>query len=145
MTSQLPAITEFTEDESLQHLGSATFGRLAFQIAGRVEVFPINYRLDGRRLVFRTAPGTKLVGTVIAGEVAFQVDEVGEQLAWSVLVHGPARVLDTQAEIEQASQLSLRPWVPTVKREYVEISIAEIAGRAYRLGPEPQPEPETIA
>lgn len=137
--------TDFTDDECLARLATQSFGRLAFHVAGSIEIFPVNYVLLERRILFRTAPGTKLAGTVIASDVAFQVDHVDEQRAWSVIAHGRARHLEREDEIEAASELQLRPWIATRKPEYVEIAIARVSGREYRLGPEPLPEPDLIS
>lgn len=132
--------TDFTDDECLARLGTQTFGRLAFHVAGRIEIFPVNYVLHERRILFRTAPGTKLAGTVIASSVAFQVDHIDERTAWSVIAHGRPRHLERDAEIDAASELPLRPWIATSAPEFVEISIERVSGREYRLGPAPLPE-----
>ena len=139
------AVNDYTDDECLAQLASQSLGRLAFHVGGRIEIFPVNYHAEGRRIVFRTAPGTKLAGAVIASDVAFQVDLVTGDAAWSVIAHGRARHLEHEADIEAAAELPLRPWIPTTKREFVEIEIATLSGREYRLAPEPLPEPETAA
>lgn len=144
MTAESP-ITDYTDEQSLERLASKSFGRLAFHVGGRVEIFPVNYHAHDRRILFRTAPGTKLAGTIIASDVAFQVDEITGASAWSVIAHGRPRHLEREAEIEEAAALPLRPWLPTSKREFVEITIDRISGREYRLGPEPLPEPETVS
>ncbi|GGA66193.1 hypothetical protein GCM10011490_16090 [Pseudoclavibacter endophyticus] len=136
------SFTDFTDADCLARLSGKSFGRLAFHVSGLIEIFPVNYRLVGRRILFRTAPGTKLAGTIIASDVAFQVDSIDEETAWSVIAHGRARLLETADEIEQASQLPLRPWVQTPTQEFVEILIARAKGREYRLGPDPLPEHE---
>lgn len=144
MTQDVP-FKDFSDDECLEHFASRTFGRLAFSVGGTVEIFPVNYYLVDRKLLFRTAPGTKLAGTVISSDVAFQVDSVLPDRAWSVIAHGRARHLEHGDEIDEAAKLPLKPWVPTVKLEFVEIAIERMSGREYRLGPEPLPEPELIS
>lgn len=126
-------------------LSGHTLGRLIERIGDVTEVFPVNYWSDGHRIVFRTAPGTKLVGTVIANEILFQADYVTERTAWSVIVHCTARILHSAEEIDRASELDLKPLVPTVKEVFVELSVNELSGRFFNLGEEPEAQPETVA
>lgn len=99
---------------------------------------PINYHAAGREITFRTAPGTKLAGSLIAGRAVFEVDDVAEDEVWSVIVRGPVRTLENEAEIDAAEELDLRPFVPTVKRFFVRLDADEVSGRRFRRGPEPE-------
>lgn len=126
-------------------LSGHTLGRLIERIGDITEVFPVNYWSDGHRIVIRTAPGTKLAGAVIADELLFQTDHVAVDEAWSVIAHCTARVLEHADEIEQASELSLKPLIPTVKEVFVEFTIGELSGRLFHLGEEPEAQPETVA
>ncbi len=62
-----------TEDECLGLLRSRDLGRIAFELDGEIEIFPVNYGIEGSIIVIRTSPGTKLnaVGT---RPVAFEAD-----------------------------------------------------------------------
>ena len=56
-----PAAVEILDaDECWALLRSIRVGRLAMCADGRPLIFPVNYVVDGRSIVFRTAPGTKL-------------------------------------------------------------------------------------
>jgi hypothetical protein len=87
--------TEKTEKifypECLELLGSQSVGRIAVIADGHVDIFPVNYGLDGDGIIFRTNLGTKTRGA-LAGEVVFEVDvvEPDEQRGWSVVVRGIA-------------------------------------------------------
>lgn len=65
-------------------------------------------------------------------------DEVRDGTARSVVVHGTARELDAAAEKDEIDSLPLRPWIPTVKYNIVEITPSEITGRQFDIGPEPE-------
>jgi nitroimidazol reductase NimA-like FMN-containing flavoprotein (pyridoxamine 5'-phosphate oxidase superfamily) len=130
-------IAELTAEQCWERLRSEQLGRLAMCAGGEIDIFPINYVVDGQSLVFRTAPGTKLVETAIAAEVALEIDGFTEQDAWSVVAKGPAQRLEQQAEIDAADRLPLRPWAPTLKYTYVRITPAHVTGRAFVRGPEP--------
>lgn len=130
-------VHEIPEADCVKLLGLFEVGRLVFSVGQTAEIFPINYHLAGRTITFRTAPGTKLAGAVVAREVLFEIDQIGEHDAWSVIARGKARRLESTSDIEAAEALPLHPLIPTVKREFVQIDIAQISGRRFRRGEEP--------
>ena len=126
-----------SEDECWDALLSASLGRLAVTVGGIPDIFPVNFVAADRHLLFRTASGTKLIELTVNNRVAFETDGVGRDDAWSVIVHGTARALETQREIDDAAALPLHPLIPTVKPVFVEIVPQSITGRRFTLGPEP--------
>ena len=139
------AIEVLSEPEALELLASQHLGRLVERVGERVEIFPINYVVDGNRLIFRTAPGTKLAGIVAADEILIETDRVTTDEAWSVIARGHATILEREDELARAEQLDLRPLTPTVKRVFVAITVDSITGRRFHRGEEPEALPETIA
>jgi nitroimidazol reductase NimA-like FMN-containing flavoprotein (pyridoxamine 5'-phosphate oxidase superfamily) len=121
-----------TTDECWEMLRANEFGRLAFHLAGEVHLTPINYAVEHDLLLFRTAEGSKLLGVVMNPDVAFEIDEFDEHHARSVVVRGVARRLEEHEEY-RAENVPLRPWVPTLKYDVVEIRPTEISGRAFEL------------
>ncbi|HET6165928.1 MAG TPA: pyridoxamine 5'-phosphate oxidase family protein [Marmoricola sp.] len=125
-------VRELTDEECWALLESHELGRLAFHLGPEVHLSPVNYAVDGRTLLFRTAAGSKLVGVVMNADVVFEIDDHDEHGAVSVIVRGEARRLD-EDEAHRAENLPLRPWVPTRKDEVVEISPTDVTGRAFHL------------
>ena len=82
-------------DECLESLRNHHVGRVSVVVDGQPLIFPVNYAMEGRNVVFRTDAGTKLFG---AGgkRVAFEIDDADPLYheGWSVLVVGiaPRRV-----------------------------------------------------
>lgn len=111
-------------------------GRLAYHLRGEVSIVPVNYAVDGERLLFRTAPGSKLLGVVLYRDVAFEVDEVGQDGATSVVVRGRAVHLSDR-DAARTDSAAARSWVPTPKEELVAIEVTEITGRSFVLDREP--------
>lgn len=130
------AFSTMSEQQCWDFLRSKQFGRLAFAIGDEVFITPINYVAGQDQLVFRTAQGNKLFGVTVSHHVAFEVDEIADMEARSVIVRGHARVLEGH-EAEAAEELPLRPWVPTLKYNVVAISADEVTGREFHLGEEP--------
>lgn len=113
-------------------LHAQEFGRLAFHLADEVHITPVNYAVDGERLIFRTAEGSKLLGVTMNHDVAFEIDEYNDEHARSVIVRGRAHELRGH-EAEATDQLPLRPWVGTTKVNIIAIDVDEISGRAFHL------------
>jgi uncharacterized protein len=130
-------VTVLSEDESWRRLGGVTLGRLVTSFAGEPEIFPVNYVVQERTVVFRTSEGTKLFSAVANRTVVFEADDHNIAEGWSVIVRGRATVLRTAAEIEQAERAQLMPWTAIRKDHYVRVTPSEITGRHFRFGPEP--------
>lgn len=127
-----------SEEACWELLLSSSLGRLALSVGDEPEIFPVNFVAVDKRLIFRTAEGTKLLELTVNDRVAFETDGVGRDEAWSVVVKGTARVLDKEWEIVAANQLPLRPLIPTLKYNFVEIAPVAVTGRRFTLGPEPE-------
>jgi nitroimidazol reductase NimA-like FMN-containing flavoprotein (pyridoxamine 5'-phosphate oxidase superfamily) len=137
MTSANDPIQALDEAQSWQFLSEHRIGRLAVVIGGEPDIFPVNYVVDDRSIVFRTAEGSKLLAVSLGGRMAFQVDEWDHTGAVSVLAHGTAREMSAE-EAAEAETLGLTPWVATLKVHWVRLEVDEIAGRAFTFGPEPE-------
>jgi hypothetical protein len=124
-------------DECWAKLTENSLGRLATDVGGEVEIFPVNYFADGSTLLIRTAPGTKLLALTVHDQVAFETDANTADIAWSVIVKGRARRLEAQTEIDEADRAPLTPWIPTLKYRYVRIEPTTITGRTFMRLPEP--------
>ncbi len=136
-TDEDPGVV-LSREEAWELLEGCQLGRLAVCVASQPDVFPLNFATSGGRIWIRTNPGTKLAELTINALVAFEADEIKDGAAWSVVVKGTARVLESQSEIDAADLLPLDPWIPTQKSAYVEITPVSVAGRRFVLGAEPE-------
>lgn len=130
-------VAALTDEQCWEHLYTQELGRIVTQAHGVLDIFPVNYVVDDGSLVFRTAGGSKLFELTINDEVLFEVDDYTTQDAWSIVVRGHARRLDTAEEVAHADTLPLTPWIPTLKYNYVRITPTSISGRTFHRGPEP--------
>ena len=138
MSTDSQPIAELDEVECWRRLGEAEMGRLALAPAGEIDVFPVNFVVSRGALYFRTAPGSKLLELSVNPDVAFEIDGWDEHSAFSVVVKGIAERLETQIEIDEADQLPLAPWVPTLKYRWVRINPTSVSGRSFMRGLEPE-------
>jgi nitroimidazol reductase NimA-like FMN-containing flavoprotein (pyridoxamine 5'-phosphate oxidase superfamily) len=122
-------------DESWNLLSSMTLGRLVTCVEGFPEIFPVNFVVQRRTVLFRTAEfATKLFTVVMNAHVVFEADDHGVSEGWSVIVKGIAHVVHSGAEIEEAERAQLLPWTAGLKPRYVRIDPTEISGRRFRFG-----------
>lgn len=121
-------------------LSKAQVGRLGVAALGTVEIVPVNFVVDQKRIVFRTSPGQKLLVLTLRNSVAFEIDGWDDRHAWSVLVKGIAEPLRTEAEVQDASHTGLESWAPDPKDTYVQIQPSEVTGRRF----DRRPKTETI-
>jgi uncharacterized protein len=133
-------VTILSATESWDLLASVALGRLVTSVDGQPEIFPVNFVVQHRTVLFRTAEGTKLVSTAINNRVLFEADDHNVAEGWSVIVTGTGRMLRTNEELEEAERAQLLPWTATLKQHYVRIQPISITGRRFRFGPEPKPE-----
>jgi nitroimidazol reductase NimA-like FMN-containing flavoprotein (pyridoxamine 5'-phosphate oxidase superfamily) len=125
-------VVELSLDESWGLLSGEEFGRLAYRLVDEVHIVPINYVVDGRGLLFRTASGNKLLAAALHSDVALEVDWHDDLSAWSVVARGHLRQLEEDEE-HRVEDLPLHPWVPTLKYDVVELVPEVVTGRYFRL------------
>jgi nitroimidazol reductase NimA-like FMN-containing flavoprotein (pyridoxamine 5'-phosphate oxidase superfamily) len=140
MYEESQPISVLSETECWNLLSSAALGRLVTSVEGETEIFPVNFVVQHRTVLFRTAVGTKLVSTAINNRVLFEADDHGVTEGWSVIVKGTARILGTDEQIEEAERAQLLPWTATAKHHYIRVRPLSIAGRRFVFGPEPEQE-----
>jgi hypothetical protein len=126
------AIRSLTTDECWQRLTDhpAKVGRVG--IGGpSPDILPVNYVVDDRSLVFRTAEGKKLSAVGRGERVVFEVDEVapGWKRGWSVVLRGFAELVTDSDERDRLDALPLMVWDPTPKTHYVRITTHAVSGR----------------
>ncbi|WP_426998430.1 pyridoxamine 5'-phosphate oxidase family protein [Pseudarthrobacter sp. N5] len=131
-------ILNLSVEQSWTLLENTRHGRLVVTVAGEPDIFPVNYVTSSRKLYLRTAPGNKLAELTINSKVLFETDGILSDEAWSVVLRGEARVLNTSAEIADAESLGLKSWVPTLKDFYVEVVPTSVSGRHFELGEQPE-------
>ncbi len=126
-------VERLTPVESWKLLRQVTVGRLAVLLDGHVDIFPLNFVVDGDSIVFRTAMGTKFWGAV-REESALEGDGYDQErgLAWSVVVRGRAHVILDGSEKSAADALHLFPWEPGIKIHYVRLA-GSVSGRRFSV------------
>ena len=133
---------DLTEDECLDLLQSHDLARIAFLFKGRIEIFPINYCLDGAIIVFRTGLGTKLAAvgtTTVAVEIDGWDPETG--IGWSVIAKGRTEEITTNPGrvAEHLRWMPVHPAAPGDRHHWVGIKLTAISGRRFHIAPAERP------
>ena len=126
-----------TVAECRELLDGHHFGRFGFvdYVGVFPSIIPVNYLLDGDKIVIRTDAGSKLAAALRGAPVAFEVDGVDEahQVGWSVVVRGHAEEVTDAGELAELRQTPLVPWHPGPKPHYVRINASQVIGRRIRI------------
>ncbi|MBB6349064.1 pyridoxamine 5'-phosphate oxidase family protein [Nonomuraea muscovyensis] len=123
-----------SREECLGLLASTPIGRIVFTDRALPAVQPVTFRLDGERVVIRTAAGSKLAAATRQAVVAFEVDEFDpeERTGWSVTAVGHARAVCDPDEIERLAALPLTAWAPGERDHFIVVDVEQVTGRQIR-------------
>lgn len=135
MTGERQSANEhLSPDECWSILGASGIGRLATVVTdlatGSVtpDIFPINYLVHERSILFRTAPGGKLMELAAASAVALEADGADGSEFWSVVMRGHAARMLVDDEIEASGILELHTSHPSDKWNYLQVTVDVITG-----------------
>jgi nitroimidazol reductase NimA-like FMN-containing flavoprotein (pyridoxamine 5'-phosphate oxidase superfamily) len=132
------SVQVLTEDQCLALLSSHDVGRIAFGFEGRIEIFPVNYGIEGVVILIRTSPGTKLEGAPKSA-VAFEVDgwDAESGTGWSVVARGFAGEVTTDSGrvAEHLRSIPVHPVAPGEHFHLLAIKPIEITGRRFHVRP----------
>jgi nitroimidazol reductase NimA-like FMN-containing flavoprotein (pyridoxamine 5'-phosphate oxidase superfamily) len=123
------------EAECLRLLRSATLGRLGFAARSLPVVLPVNYVVDGDRIVFATEASTIIAAAINSDVACLEIDDHDgfDHTGWSVLVTGHLRELSEEETDEVSKRNPLPLWRPMPAPQVIELSIDMVSGR--RLAP----------
>lgn len=119
-------------DECFQLLGETPVARLGFVDGGSPVILPVNYTLDGRSIVFRTAEGSKLSAAMMERPVCVEIDswDAMDHTGWSVLAKGLAALVLEEDQTDRLDLLPVQPWSrPDQRHHWVRVMIEEMTGR----------------
>lgn len=126
-----PVLAHLTSTECWDRLGSRGVGRIALPVDPCPVVFPVNYGVDARTIVYRTALGGP-AALEAGAAVSFQVDRMDERLSngWSVLATGRAERVDDPAAVRAlADRVVAEPWAGGDRSLWMRIRPDTVSGR----------------
>ncbi|MFK4084935.1 helix-turn-helix domain-containing protein [Kribbella sp. NPDC020789] len=125
-----PDLQPMRKPECVELLRTGQIGRLAYNGADGLVVFPVNYRWIGDVIVFRTAADSG-VAQYDLEPVAFELDFLDEGMhdGWSVLVNGVVRPAE---DGERAAAGAVEPWAGGTRQACMTVEPRRITGRRIR-------------
>jgi nitroimidazol reductase NimA-like FMN-containing flavoprotein (pyridoxamine 5'-phosphate oxidase superfamily) len=132
------SLDELGVDECWRLLGTQPVGRVAVIVGHYPLVFPVNFAVADKSIVYRTGSGTKL-HAIHRSNVTFEVDEIDlvHLSGWSVMVKGVAQELNIDRNRHQISEAELggaTPWAPGERDHFIRIIADQVTGRRIRPG-----------
>ncbi|WP_421121746.1 pyridoxamine 5'-phosphate oxidase family protein [Aquihabitans daechungensis] len=118
------------ERECLRLLEGEVVGRLGVLDGGTPLILPINYAMDGRHVVFRTAAGTK--ADAKNRSACFEIDgsDGDRRIGWSVVIRGRLEEVTTfQAGLFDRLAHLPQPWARGEKPHVMRLVPTSIHGR----------------
>ena len=136
------ALESLSEEECLTLLKDVKYGRVAVVTEdGRPEIFPVNFSLHGRTVVFVTGSAT-MEARAPLGHVAFEADHIDPSTheGWDVVVSGEGA--DITGSLDQMSLIArserIEQWAPGEKDHWISIVNPRFQGRRLYI-PAPSP------
>jgi nitroimidazol reductase NimA-like FMN-containing flavoprotein (pyridoxamine 5'-phosphate oxidase superfamily) len=136
------ALESLGEDECLELLRGARYGRVAVVTdQGRPEIFPVNFSLHGRTVVFVTGSAVMQAWAPL-GHVAFEADSIDPSTheGWDVVVSGEGA--DITGSLDDRSVTvrhdTIDEWAPGPKNHWISIVNPRFTGRRLYI-PTPSP------
>ena len=128
-----------SRERCIELLQASHVGRVGWQASDGQQILPVSYAYHQGRIVFRTSPYRVLSELVQAHDVAFEVDELDQnmRLGWSIMVQGRAQAVGEPRDLVQFWTIDeVSPWAAGVRNLFVQITPTRITGRQLREDPQ---------
>jgi transcriptional regulator with XRE-family HTH domain len=109
-------------------------GRVVFVEARGPVALPVNFRMLGDSVVFRTESTTSIAQGTGGQRISFEVDQIDDTFStgWSVLVSGVAHEVQDAEELEAVRALDLVAWAGGPRETFFRLDPDTITGRQLR-------------
>jgi nitroimidazol reductase NimA-like FMN-containing flavoprotein (pyridoxamine 5'-phosphate oxidase superfamily) len=126
-----PDLVALAPERCWELLRRERLGRLAFTDRAMPVIRPLNYCLDGSRVVFRV--GQRLAHRLDGQVVAFEVDEIdaAARVGSSVIITGTAHEVTQEADLLRLAS-TVPSWVDHEDSAAVSLTIGFLEGRELR-------------
>lgn len=129
-------LEEITLEECKAYVAGGGIGRFLYDDKARGPVaLPVNYKMDGDDIVFRTGSEPGSTEGAQLQKVSFDVDHLDDVLSegWSVLLSGTASVITDERELARAKELDIEPWAGGDRETYIRLVPTQITGKRIRV------------
>lgn len=128
------ALVELDHAACSELLAHGGIGRVVFLGTRGPVALPVNFRVLGDNIVFRTGKGTIHAAVEAGAPMGLEVDRLDETLGegWSVLASGHARTIEEPEMLRQVDQLAIDSWSGSERPSAVLLVVEQLTGRRIR-------------
>jgi transcriptional regulator with XRE-family HTH domain len=130
------ALEDLAPDQCQVYIAAGGVGRFLYDDDTRGPVaVPVNYKMDGNDVIFRTGSTQLAAEATSHKNVSFDVDHLDDALGegWSVLLSGTASVITDSSELAKAHALGIEPWAGGDRDTYIRLVPKQVTGRRIRV------------
>lgn len=142
-----PYPQELTAEDCWQRLATQQVGRVVFDTPDGPQIYPVNFEVIDKTIVFRTAAYGQLAAHAHEGDVTFEVDELDPELhrGWSVIAVGRARMLQGEELRDVTHRQTLESWAAGTRSLHIRIAPRSLSGREVQRERQAGPHPSDDA
>jgi len=140
VTGQVPlrAVVGLAEQEALELAATMPVGRLAHGHDDQLFITPVNFLLEQRDVLLRTAQGSELLAAARHNAAAvLEVDDLvnWSRSGWSVLIRGRLSEVTDPEQLQRVLSSGLQPWAAGERDHVVRLVGEQVTGRRIEPGP----------
>lgn len=122
---------ELGRAEALTLLARTQLGRVVFSHQALPAVRPVNFALVGTDVCFRVRGDSTLRRALDGNIAAFEADDLDldRKTGWSVVVTGPAEIVEPGPEYDRVTAALPEPWAPGMYDSVIRIRAQLVTGR----------------
>lgn len=128
--------TTMPGDEAWEHLRTESIGRIVTVAPdGTIDVSPINFATRAGEILIKSTLGTKFNNLAKHPATVFEVDgyDVEAKTAWSIVIHGHARIQAPEWAHAYADTTHLAPMIDVAAEHLVIITPERLSARRFDL------------
>jgi transcriptional regulator with XRE-family HTH domain len=117
------------------YIAAGGVGRFLYDDTRGPVAVPVNYKMAGNDVIFRTGSTQVAAQGASHKKVSFDVDHLDDALGegWSVLLTGTASVVTDPGELAEAKALGIEPWAGGDRDTYIRLVPNQVTGRRIRV------------
>jgi nitroimidazol reductase NimA-like FMN-containing flavoprotein (pyridoxamine 5'-phosphate oxidase superfamily)/DNA-binding XRE family transcriptional regulator len=129
-----PVLEVMDRAECLRKLAPGGVGRVVFDDSRGPVALPVNFRLLGESVYFRTSDGSIAAALERASTMSVEVDHLDDALGegWSVLVTGASHIVTDSVELAEVDAAHVEPWAGGHRHRVGRVSVGTVTGRRIR-------------
>ncbi len=126
-----PHLVSIDEKECQGHLAGGGVGRVVFRSAGRPVALPVNFKMSGGDVIFRSSDDGEVSAITSDEPVSFEIDRIDDAMreGWSVMVTGTVLPIRAPVEIREVERLGVEPWAGGERATYFRLRVAKVTGK----------------